>query len=103
LRDARRWVGFEGARRLLEAFAGFTCLPDASRFRSARIIGPCATFAVGDTWTDTPFVDGVLLVGDAADYNDPSIRQLAFRSMYVGPHWLPAEILTDAFHNALLA
>ena len=28
-----------------------------------------------DTWTDTPFADGVVLVGDAAGYNDPIVGQ----------------------------
>jgi flavin-dependent dehydrogenase len=28
-----------------------------------------------DTWTDTPFVDGVVLIGDAAGYNDPIIGE----------------------------
>lgn len=181
VQDARRWAGPDGSRHLLESFARLTCLPDAHRFRSARIIGPCATFAGGDTWTENPFVNGVVLVGDAAGHNDPCIgqglslamrdvrilseallesndwrpnalraygeercerlrrqrrvaatyanlfatfseeararrarffararagdedTQLAFRSMYVGPHRMPAEVFTDEFHNSVLA
>ena len=28
-----------------------------------------------DTWTDTPFAAGVVLVGDAAGHNDPIVGQ----------------------------
>jgi menaquinone-9 beta-reductase len=37
--------------------------------------GPCATYPGDDTWTDTPFADGVVLVGDAAGHNDPIVGQ----------------------------
>lgn len=62
------------------------CLPDAYRFRSARIAGPCATFTAENTWTELPLADGVVLVGDAAGYNDPNIGQglsLAMRDVRV--------------------
>ena len=37
--------------------------------------GPCATYPGDDTWTDTPFADRVVLVGDAAGHNDPIVGQ----------------------------
>jgi 2-polyprenyl-6-methoxyphenol hydroxylase-like FAD-dependent oxidoreductase len=86
LDDAQRWAGTEGPGRLLDAFAHLSCLPDAGRFRSARIAGPCATFTAEDTWTEVPLADGVVLVGDAAGYNDPNIGQglsLAMRDVRV--------------------
>lgn len=73
--DSQRWVGPDGPRRYLETFASLTCLPEASRFRAARAAGPCATFTAEDTWTEMPFVEGVVLIGDAAGYNDPNIGQ----------------------------
>ena len=42
---------------------------------AATPAGPCATYAGDDTWTDAPFADGVVLIGDAAGYNDPIIGQ----------------------------
>ncbi len=102
LDDANRWAGPEGPQRLLETFATLTCLPDAHRFRSARVAGPCATFTAEDTWTETPFADGVVLAGDAAGYNDPNIGQglsLAMRDVRVlsdvllgSKDWSPAAL-----------
>lgn len=86
LADAKRWVGPDGPRRFLETFAGLSCLPEASGFRSARVAGPCATYTAEDTWTEVPYADGVALVGDAAGYNDPNIGQglsLAMRDVRV--------------------
>ena len=42
---------------------------------AATPAGPCATYPGDDTWTDAPFADGVVLIGDAAGYNDPIIGQ----------------------------
>jgi 2-polyprenyl-6-methoxyphenol hydroxylase-like FAD-dependent oxidoreductase len=42
---------------------------------SATPAGPCATYPGDDTWTARPFTEGVVLVGDAAGYNDPVIGQ----------------------------
>jgi 2-polyprenyl-6-methoxyphenol hydroxylase-like FAD-dependent oxidoreductase len=42
---------------------------------AATPAGPCANYAGDDTWTDTPFADGVVLIGDAAGHNDPIIGQ----------------------------
>ncbi len=36
---------------------------------------PCATFPGDDTWTAQPFAEGVVLIGDAAGYNDPIAAQ----------------------------
>jgi menaquinone-9 beta-reductase len=48
----------------------------ANRENTARQSGrPCATYARDDTWTDAPFADGVVLIGDAAGHNDPIIGQ----------------------------
>ena len=60
--------------RFLDAFR-FRCLPDADIFRAARPAGPCAFYPMNDTWTDSPCAPGVVLLGDAAGWNDPIIGQ----------------------------
>ena len=42
---------------------------------AATPAGPCATYPGDDTWTATPFADGVVLIGDAAGHNDPIIGE----------------------------
>jgi 2-polyprenyl-6-methoxyphenol hydroxylase-like FAD-dependent oxidoreductase len=37
--------------------------------------GPCKTYPGDDTWAPAPFADGVVLIGDAAGWNDPIIGQ----------------------------
>ena len=37
--------------------------------------GPCATYPGDDTWTATPYAEGVVLVGDSAGHNDPIIGE----------------------------
>jgi 2-polyprenyl-6-methoxyphenol hydroxylase-like FAD-dependent oxidoreductase len=44
----------------------------ADRLRRARPAGPCRAFPGTDTWTEHPYVDGVVLIGDAAGHNDPT-------------------------------
>jgi menaquinone-9 beta-reductase len=70
--DRRRYGGTGGIDRFLEDAAA-TPVPWAEALRRARPAGPCATFPGTDTWTDEPYVDGVVLVGDAAGHNDPAI------------------------------
>jgi menaquinone-9 beta-reductase len=52
-------------------------------FSRARPVGPLATFDAADAWTETPFRDGVVLLGDSAASNDPTWGQglsIALRS-----------------------
>jgi menaquinone-9 beta-reductase len=70
----RRFAGGDGADRFLAACAD-SVYPDIAAMADARAAGPCATYAGDDTWTDTPYADGVVLVGDAAGHNDPIIGQ----------------------------
>ena len=69
-----RFAGPDGHARFLDAFR-FRCLPDAGIFRAARPAGPCAFYPMTDSWTDGPCAPGVVLVGDAAGWNDPIIGQ----------------------------
>jgi 2-polyprenyl-6-methoxyphenol hydroxylase-like FAD-dependent oxidoreductase len=72
--QAGRFAGADGVRRFLDACV-LACVPESEAFRAARPAGPCRTYANQDTWTETPFTEGVVLVGDAAGYNDPITGQ----------------------------
>lgn len=50
-------------------------LPFGEAISDATPIGPLATYPGDDTWTARPFVPGVVLVGDAAGWNNPIIGQ----------------------------
>jgi 2-polyprenyl-6-methoxyphenol hydroxylase-like FAD-dependent oxidoreductase len=49
--------------------------PWARQVAAGAPAGPCATFPGDDTWTPTPYADGVVLIGDAAGHNDPIVGQ----------------------------
>jgi menaquinone-9 beta-reductase len=70
----RRFAGHDAAAQLLAAWKP-GCYPLADLVAAGTPAGPCATYPGDDTWTDTPFADGVVLVGDAAGHNDPIIGQ----------------------------
>jgi 2-polyprenyl-6-methoxyphenol hydroxylase-like FAD-dependent oxidoreductase len=44
-------------------------------FRAAHPAGPCAFYPMTDSWTEQPYAPGVVLIGDAAGWNDPIIGQ----------------------------
>jgi len=63
----------------------------AAAFASASAAGPLATFDGTPKWVETPYRDGVVLIGDAASTSDPAWGQgmsLALRDV---------SVLTDAF------
>jgi 2-polyprenyl-6-methoxyphenol hydroxylase-like FAD-dependent oxidoreductase len=76
-------VGLSGQHRFsgpggINAFLAATpmsCFPWSESFTSAVPAGPCATYPGDDTWTAEPYAEGVVLIGDAAGYNDPVIGQ----------------------------
>jgi 2-polyprenyl-6-methoxyphenol hydroxylase-like FAD-dependent oxidoreductase len=70
----RRFTGPDRQREFLDAFR-LGSLPGSDTITNGRPAGPCATYPSTDTWTDTPFVDGVVFIGDAAGWNDPIIGQ----------------------------
>ena len=85
-----RFSGRTGTEQFLAA-CNVSCYPWSEQVMAATPAGPCATYAGDDTWTDAPFADGVVLIGDAAGYNDPIIGQglsIALRDARVGarPH-----------------
>jgi 2-polyprenyl-6-methoxyphenol hydroxylase-like FAD-dependent oxidoreductase len=74
LDERSRFAGPDGARRFLDAFQS-QCSPNNRHLVEGRPAGPLRSYANNDTWTDEPFVEGAVLVGDAAGWNDPIIGQ----------------------------
>lgn len=72
--DPQRYSGPAGPERFLTASC-FDAIPHGKLWAEATPSGPCRTFPADDTWTDRPFADGVVLIGDAAGYNNPLIGQ----------------------------
>ncbi len=72
LDEARRFKGDDGPRRFLDAFA-LKCSPENRHLVAGRPAGPLFAYINADAWTDEPFAEGVVLVGDAAGWNDPII------------------------------
>jgi 2-polyprenyl-6-methoxyphenol hydroxylase-like FAD-dependent oxidoreductase len=69
-----RFSGVGSERRFLDAFR-LSALPDKEMFASGRPAGPCHGYPNADTWIDVPIAPGVVLIGDAAGHNDPTIGQ----------------------------
>ncbi len=61
--------GGSAARFLSEASLG--CVPDVERWTAGRVAGPCATYLCSDARAERVSVEGVVLVGDAAGYENP--------------------------------
>lgn len=68
------FAGREGTAHFLAACAR-SSYPFAAEVAAGTPAGPCATYPGDDTWTDAPYADGVVLIGDAAGHNDPIIGQ----------------------------
>ena len=67
-----RFKGQEGPRRFLDAFA-MNCSPGNQALAAGRPAGPLMSYFNNDSWTDRPSAPGVILVGDAAGWNDPIV------------------------------
>jgi 2-polyprenyl-6-methoxyphenol hydroxylase-like FAD-dependent oxidoreductase len=95
----RRYTGEGAAGRVLATIRALRSLPRGVDLDRTVVRGPCAAFPMNDSWTRWPLVEGALLVGDAAGYNDPIIGQglsLALRDARVvaqllagGSDWSP--------------
>jgi menaquinone-9 beta-reductase len=70
----RRFAGPDAAARFLAAWEP-GCYPLSEVVAAGTPAGPCATYPGDDTWTDMPFAEHTVLVGDAAGHNDPIIGQ----------------------------
>jgi 2-polyprenyl-6-methoxyphenol hydroxylase-like FAD-dependent oxidoreductase len=74
LSGQHRFSGPQGTERFLAACA-LSSYPWSEQVTTATPAGPCATYPGDDTWTDAPYADGVVLIGDAAGHNDPIIGE----------------------------
>jgi 2-polyprenyl-6-methoxyphenol hydroxylase-like FAD-dependent oxidoreductase len=74
LDQSRRFSGAGNVQRFLDAFR-LPSLPHSELLSAAHAIGPCHGYPNADAWIDMPAVPGVVLIGDAAGHNDPTIGQ----------------------------
>ena len=72
--DVHRYAGAGGQARFL-ADLGQCASPDVASLAHGRALAPLATHPSVDTWTERPYAPGVVLVGDAAGFNDPIVGQ----------------------------
>ncbi|UTP40870.1 FAD-dependent monooxygenase [Phenylobacterium sp. LH3H17] len=99
LDQAQRFKGPGGPRRFLDAFA-MTCSPENRHLVAGRPAGPLYSYFNADAWTDAPYAEGVVLVGDAAGWNDPILGlglSITYRDVRIvsdilkaGDDWSPA-------------
>jgi len=69
-----RFAGEGNEAKFLEAFRLKT-VPNSESIAEARVAGPCHSIPNQSTWTERPVRPGLVLIGDAAGYNDPIIGQ----------------------------
>lgn len=69
-----RFAGPDRHNDFLAAYQ-FRCIPGSEMFSTAHPAGPCAFYPMNDSWTETPYAPGAVLLGDAAGWNDPIIGQ----------------------------
>ena len=74
MKQKTRFAGPNGVNEFLRS-ANFACLPFGERISQATPIGPLASYPGDDSWTDRPYAPGVVLIGDAAGYNNPIIGE----------------------------
>lgn len=72
LEQRRRFGGGEGPRKFLDAFR-MKSAPANEHLAAANPAGPLFSYFNNDSWTDEPFAEGVVLIGDAAGWNDPIV------------------------------
>jgi 2-polyprenyl-6-methoxyphenol hydroxylase-like FAD-dependent oxidoreductase len=107
--DKRRFTGVNRVADFLGALH-LNCLPGCEEFVAAQPAGPCASYPMNDAWCDTPFTDGVVLIGDAAGWSDPIIGQglsIAMRDarivsdvLLADSNWTPAAFVPYAEERA---
>jgi len=74
MKQKNRFAGPNGVDEFLRS-ANFACLPFGERISRATPVGPLASYPGDDSWTNRPYAPGVVLIGDAAGYNNPIIGE----------------------------
>lgn len=72
MEQRKRFSGDGGTRLFLDAFR-LKSAPGTEALASATPAGPLFSYLNNDSWTDEPFAPGVVLIGDAAGWNDPIV------------------------------
>ncbi|MGQ0465352.1 MAG: FAD-dependent oxidoreductase [Sporichthyaceae bacterium] len=72
--DHHRYLGATRTAALLAAF-DHPAIPLGRAFAASRAVRPTASFPWNCTWTQTVRAPGVVLLGDAGGYNNPTIGQ----------------------------
>ncbi len=72
LEQRKRFSGGGGARLFLDSFR-MKSAPGNEALAAAAPAGPLFSYFNNDSWTDEPFADRVVLIGDAAGWNDPIV------------------------------
>ena len=83
LEQKGRFAGNGRPQRFIEAF-DHPAMPHRTCLRQVKVAGPCRGYANSDVWLDRIIAAGIVLIGDAAGTNDPSIAQrlsLSFRDV----------------------
>ena len=65
-----KFKGEDGARRFLDSFR-FRSAPGNDAIANGTPAGPLFSYFNNDSWTDKPFGEHCVLIGDAAGWNDP--------------------------------
>lgn len=75
LEQKSRLAGENAAQKFLDAFR-LPNVPGSEAIAAGRIAGPCHSVPNQSTWAEDPSVHpGILLIGDAAGFNDPIVGQ----------------------------
>ena len=74
LSEKERFMGEDAPQRFAAAFR-LACVPKSNAIAEGKPASQCFVYPNNDTWSDEPFVPGVVAVGDAAGHNDPIIGQ----------------------------
>lgn len=75
LNERQRFKGDAGQQNFLNSFNMPYLSPRLAAFAHARPAGPVLAYFNNDSWTDRPYADGLVLIGDAAGWNDPILGQ----------------------------
>ena len=74
LSDKERFMGEDAPKRFAEGFR-LACVPQSEAIAEAKPASHCFVYPNNDTWSDKPYVPGVVAIGDAAGHNDPIVGQ----------------------------
>jgi 2-polyprenyl-6-methoxyphenol hydroxylase-like FAD-dependent oxidoreductase len=72
LDQRKRFSGEDGPRKFLDAFA-MESSPQNRYLVEGHPAGPLFSYFNNDSWTDEPYASGIVLIGDAAGWNDPIV------------------------------